>query len=128
MLWRRASLLALCLGAGGVFGQAQEAPASNAGQLVQEAFERNREILAARQRVEEARGLLRQAGIRPVPSVEMSAGSGRPLGTKGEEEYTVGYFHPIETGGKGFTNAAAMPLRRSAAPQRGCVERGIRKR
>lgn len=100
MLWRRASLLALFIGAGGVFGQSQEAPAASVEQLVQQAFERNREILAARQRVEEARGLLRQAGVRPVPTVEVNAGSGRPLGTQGEEEYTVGYFQPIETGGK----------------------------
>jgi cobalt-zinc-cadmium efflux system outer membrane protein len=35
-----------------------------------------------------------------VPSVEGIVGSGRPLGTQGEEEYTVGYFLPIETGGK----------------------------
>lgn len=100
MLWRRASLLALCIGASGMFGQVREAPAASVEQLVQQAFERNREILAARQRVEEARGLLRQAGVRPVPTVEVNAGSGRPLGTQGEEEYTVGYFQPIETGGK----------------------------
>ena len=75
MLWRRASLLALFIAAGGVFGQVPEAPASSVEQLVQQAFERNREILAARQRVEEARGLLRQAGVRPVPTVEVNAGT-----------------------------------------------------
>ena len=69
-------------------------------QLIQQAFEQNREILAAQQRVAEARGLLRQAGVRPAPTVESNAASGRPLGTKGEEEFTVGYFQPIETGGK----------------------------
>ncbi len=100
MLWRRVSLLALFIGADGVFGQMQEAPGASVERLIQHAFERNREILAARQRVEEARGLLRQAGVRPVPTVEVNAGSGRPLGTQGEEEYTVGYFQPIETGGK----------------------------
>jgi cobalt-zinc-cadmium efflux system outer membrane protein len=68
--------------------------------LIRQAFERNREILAAQQRVAEARGLLRQAGIRPVPTLEVNAGSGRPLGTAGEEEYAVGYFQPIETAGK----------------------------
>lgn len=99
MLWRRTPLLALCIWAGRLPGQA---PASSAGveQLIQQAFEHNREILAAQQRVAEARGLLRQAGVRPVPTIEVNAGSGRPLGTRGEEEYTVGYFQPIETGGK----------------------------
>jgi cobalt-zinc-cadmium efflux system outer membrane protein len=85
---------------GRTFGQAPDPSASGVDRLVQLAFEHNREILAARQRVEEARGLLRQAGVRPAPSVEVNAGSGRPLGTKGEEEYTVAYFQPLETSGK----------------------------
>jgi cobalt-zinc-cadmium efflux system outer membrane protein len=100
MLWRRTSLLACCIGAGGMFSQAQQAAVSGVDQLVQQAFEYNREILAARQRLDEARALLRQAGVRPAPTVEANAASGRPLGTQGEEEYTAGYFQPIETGGK----------------------------
>ena len=99
MPWRRNSLLAVSLYASGVFGQT---PGESSGvhRVVQLAFERNREILAAQQRVAEARGLLRQAGVRPAATVEVNAGSGRPLGTQGEEEYAVGYFHPIETAGK----------------------------
>ncbi len=85
--------------ASGVFGQTP-VPSSGVDQLIQQAFEHNREILAAQQRLAEARGLLRQAGIRAAPTVEVNAGTGRPLGTQGEEEYSVGYFHPIETGGK----------------------------
>jgi outer membrane protein, heavy metal efflux system len=100
MLWRRTSLLALCMGAGRLLGQTQVTTAPGVEQLVRSAFEHNREIQAARQRVEEARGLLRQAGVRPVPAIEVNAGSGRPLGTRGEEEYSAGYFQPIETGGK----------------------------
>src|SRR5262249_42475583 len=42
----------------------------------------------------------RQAGIRPTPTLEVEGGTGRPLGTTGEEEYSAGYFHPIELGGK----------------------------
>ncbi len=99
MLWRGVSLLAFTLWAGSVFGQGS-GPLSELDQLIQQALESNREILAARQRVAEARSLLRQAGVRPAPTVEANAASGRPLGTQGEEEYTVGYFHPIETGGK----------------------------
>jgi outer membrane protein, heavy metal efflux system len=101
MWWRRTSLLAICLGASRLLGQAPQAgPTSSARQLIEQAFEHNREILAARQRVEEARGLLRQAGVRPAPTIEASAGSGRPLGTQGEEEYALGFMQPIETGGK----------------------------
>lgn len=68
--------------------------------LVQTAFERSREILATRQRLVEAQGLLRQAGVRPNPTLEIEGGTGRPLGTQGEEEYSAGYFQPIELGGK----------------------------
>ncbi|MEI9973514.1 MAG: hypothetical protein WDO73_16590 [Ignavibacteriota bacterium] len=35
-----------------------------------------------------------------MPTIEVNAASGRPLGTIGEEEYTVGYFQPIATSGK----------------------------
>jgi outer membrane protein TolC len=74
--------------------------ASTARELVQLATSRNRELLAARQRIAEAQGLLRQSGIRLAPTVEVEAGTGRPLGTHGEAEYSASYFHPIETGGK----------------------------
>src|SRR5262249_27545977 len=88
-------------GASRLLGPApQPVPAPSVNQLIEEAFDRNREILAARQRVQEAEGLLRQAGVRPVPTMEANAGSGRPLSSQGEQEYTVGYFQPIETGGK----------------------------
>ena len=68
--------------------------------LVQLASTRNREVLAARQRIAEAEALLRQAGVRLNPTVEIEAGTGRPLGTHGEEEYSASYFQPIEMGGK----------------------------
>lgn len=98
MFWRRVSPLALTFWASGLFGQAPET--AGVDRLIQEAFVRNREILAVHQRVTEARGLLRQAGVRPVPTVETNGASGKPLGTPGEEEYSVGYFQPIETGKK----------------------------
>src|SRR5581483_4630222 len=98
MFWRRVSLLALPFWASGLFSQTPEI--SGLDRLIQEAFARNRELLAVQQRVAEARGLLRQAGVRPVPTIETNGASGRPLGTVGEEEYSVGYFQPIETGGK----------------------------
>jgi cobalt-zinc-cadmium efflux system outer membrane protein len=63
-------------------------------------LERNRDLIAARQRLAEAQGLLRQAGIRLAPTLEITTSTGRPLGTPGESEYSAGYFYPIETGGK----------------------------
>jgi cobalt-zinc-cadmium efflux system outer membrane protein len=96
MHWRVAPVLSL-LWASGLFGQT---PRSGVEGLIREAFSRNREILAVQQRLAEARGLLRQAGVRPSPTIESSGGSGRPFGIRGEDAYTLEYFQPIETGGK----------------------------
>ena len=68
--------------------------------LVDLAIERNRDLLATREKIQEAQAILRQAGVRPVPTLEVEGVTGRPLGTKGEEEYTAGYFYPLETSGK----------------------------
>ncbi len=68
--------------------------------LVGLAIEGNRDLLATRERIQEAQALLRQAGVRPAPTIEVEGATGRPLGTKGEEEYSAGYFYPIETSGK----------------------------
>ena len=98
MLWRSASALALYMGSCGLLlGQTA---AAGPDPLIRTALEQNRDLQAARQRVAEARGLLRQAGVRPVPTVEANVASGRPLGTRGEEEYSVGFQQPVEMGGK----------------------------
>jgi cobalt-zinc-cadmium efflux system outer membrane protein len=70
------------------------------GDAVRKALEANREFLAARQRLAETKGLLRQAGVRPAPAVEVTGASGRPLGTPGEHEVSIGYVQPVETAGK----------------------------
>jgi cobalt-zinc-cadmium efflux system outer membrane protein len=80
-------------------GQSGGALASG-DELVRIALERNRDYLALRQRLAEAQALLRQAGVRPAPTLEVEGSTGRPLGTVGEEEYSAAYFHPIETSGK----------------------------
>ena len=98
MLRTSTSLLALCVGTSRLIGQTPVS--SGVDQIIQQALEQNREILAAQQRVAEARGVLRQAGVRPAGTVESNVASGRPLATQGEEEFTVGYSQPIETGGK----------------------------
>lgn len=69
-------------------------------QLVQSAMTRNGELVAVRQRTLEAQGLLRQAGFRPNPIVETEFMSGAPTGSDGEREFSVGYAHTFELGGK----------------------------
>jgi len=81
-------------------GQSQTEQPASAADLVQAGIERNREFLAAKQRIAEAQALLRQAGVRPAPTLEVEGSTGRPLGTRGDEEYSAGYFQPIETFGK----------------------------
>ena len=80
-------------------GQSQ-APAQTitVSELAAQALQRNRNLLAARERVAEAQGLLRQAGLRLAPSIEVEGGTGRPLGTRGEEEYSAAFFYPFEIG------------------------------
>lgn len=92
-------LVAACLFAASMQSQAP-AETITVGELAAQALQRNRDLLAARERVAEAQGLLRQAGVRLAPSIEVEAGTGRPLGTRGEEEYSAAFFYPFETGAK----------------------------
>jgi outer membrane protein, heavy metal efflux system len=70
------------------------------GALIKIAIERNGELLALRQRIAEGTALARQAGVRPAPSIEFEAGTGRPLGSTGDQEYRAGYSQPVEIGNK----------------------------
>ena len=93
-----ASVLALLLAAP---AQPQASkPLFTIDELVALSLERNGDLLAARQRLTEAEGLLRQAGVRLAPTLEAEGTTGRPVGTKGEEAYSAAFFYPIETGGK----------------------------
>lgn len=85
---------------------AGQSPRADAGdrlgvsQIVDLALARNAELQAARRRTAEAQGLLRQAGLRPRPSVDFELGAGRPVGSRGEHDLSVGYSHVFELGGK----------------------------
>lgn len=89
-------------------GQAPTAPPSyidqtrgtGIDQLVEMALNRNAELLATRQRIAEAQGLLRQSAFRTNPAIEASYGNGAPLGSPGQQEFSVGYSHIFELGGK----------------------------
>jgi cobalt-zinc-cadmium efflux system outer membrane protein len=78
-----------------VWGQAY-----SADDLIRIAAAKSRALQALEQRVAEARGLLRLAGVRPGPSLEFDGATGKPLGSPGKEEFSAGYSHPIEISGK----------------------------
>ncbi|RPJ59002.1 MAG: TolC family protein [Acidobacteria bacterium] len=85
------------------FLQAQSGDAGEAvsvDRMVELALSRNPELLAARQRLAEAEGLLRQAGLRPNPAIDVSVANGDALNSSGEREVSVGYSHTFELGGK----------------------------
>ena len=65
--------------------------------LVRYALANNGELLAARQMIEEARGRLRQAGLRPNPMLEASGS--RALNTP-DNTQTFGAELPLELGGR----------------------------
>jgi cobalt-zinc-cadmium efflux system outer membrane protein len=64
------------------------------------AIERNRGFLAAKARISETEALLRQAGVRPTPTIEVEGATGRLAGSPGESAYSAAYFHTFETGNK----------------------------
>src|SRR5262249_29974855 len=80
--------------------RSQQAGSISLSELLTRAVQTNRNLLAARQQIEEARGLLRQAGVRPAPVLEAGGVTGRPLATVGEEQFLATISREFETGGK----------------------------
>jgi outer membrane protein, heavy metal efflux system len=78
----------------------QAAPPRTLNELLEMAARENRDLRAVRERAEEARGALRQAAVRPPPTLDVGGGSGRPLGSPGENQFSVGIAQTVETGGK----------------------------
>jgi cobalt-zinc-cadmium efflux system outer membrane protein len=78
----------------------QPSSASTADQLVEAAIARNREFSAFNQRIAEAQGQLRQAGVRPAPEIQIQTAGGQPLGNAGEDQVSIAYAHTIEVFGK----------------------------
>jgi cobalt-zinc-cadmium efflux system outer membrane protein len=101
MLWKQVVFVTVAIGVVASLARGQTAPAAlSEADLIDMAVQRNQDFLAVRQRIAETQGLLRQAGIRPAPAVEIEESTGRPLGSPGEQAFSAGYFHPIETFGK----------------------------
>lgn len=68
--------------------------------LVRRALASNGELAAARLDIERARARLRQAGLRPNPTLDFEQTTGRFTGATGETERSIGVAVPIELGGK----------------------------
>jgi cobalt-zinc-cadmium efflux system outer membrane protein len=68
--------------------------------MVRRALDSNRELAAVRLDVERARAQLRQAGLRPNPTLDFEHTSGRIVGSPGERETAIGFALPLEVGGQ----------------------------
>jgi cobalt-zinc-cadmium efflux system outer membrane protein len=73
---------------------------ASANEIVRRALAANGELAAARLEIERARARLRQAGLRPNPTIDVEQTAGRFTGSMGESETSVGIAIPIELGGK----------------------------
>lgn len=80
--------------------QSRAAREVNVEELQRLALARNVDLMAVRQEIAAARGLLTQTRLRPNPGLDVTMGTGRPLGSPGEREIEVGYAHTFELGGK----------------------------
>ena len=94
------SLCALLLSASLLGAQQGPPSVSTVDDLVRTGIANNRDLAAVRERVAEAKGLARQAGVRPPPTLGLNGTTGKPLGTIGEEQYGGELSEPIETFGK----------------------------
>src|SRR3954471_19807439 len=99
---KRKRVLPLCFGVlftSAVAG-AQENSSTTLEDLVRASLDRNREVLALRQRVAQFQGLAKQAGVRRAPSLEAEGVSSRPFGSAGEQQFSAAFVQPVETFGK----------------------------
>ena len=68
--------------------------------LVEQGFNRRADLQAARQRLAIAEGRVRQASLRPNPTLDAEYGSQRILGGEPESDLSIGVTQFFETGGK----------------------------
>jgi outer membrane protein, heavy metal efflux system len=73
---------------------------ASSGDLIRRALRSNAELAATRLDYDRARARLRQAGLRPNPTVDFEYGTGRFIGSPGERGATVGFAMPLELGGQ----------------------------
>ncbi len=97
---RRVLRLSLGVLLASALADSQERTSITLEDLVRTSLDRNREVLALRQRVAQSRGLEKQAGVRPAPSLEAEGVSSRPLGSAGEQQFSAAFVQPVENFGK----------------------------
>lgn len=73
---------------------------TSSSDLVRRALTTNGELLATRLDIERARARMRQAGLRPNPTIDFEQTTGRFTGSAGESETSIGLALPLEMGGK----------------------------
>ena len=73
---------------------------SSSNDLVRRALASNGELAAVRIELERARARVRQAGLRPNPTLDFEQTTGRFTGAPGESEISIGVALPLELGGK----------------------------
>ena len=78
----------------------EQASGTSPSDLVRRAFPANLELTAARLDLERGRARLRQAGLRPNPTLDIEHASGRLTGSSDERDISVGLAVPIEIGGR----------------------------
>lgn len=81
-----------------------------AEKLAEEAFARSRELLAARQTLEIAKGRLIQAGLRPNPTFDLEQTTDYLTGRSGEGNTAIGTTQVFELGGKRSKRVAVAQL------------------
>ena len=78
----------------------QPAVITSVDDLVRAGIQNNRDLASARARIDEARGQVLQAGVRPAASLDLTGATGEPLGTTGEDQYGAAVSQTLETFGK----------------------------
>jgi cobalt-zinc-cadmium efflux system outer membrane protein len=73
---------------------------SSSSDLVRRALAFNSELAAIRLDIERGRARVRQAGLRPNPTIDFEQETGRFTGSTGERETSIGFALPLEMGGK----------------------------
>ncbi len=76
------------------------AQGASSNEIVRRALTSNGELAAARLDIVRARARLRQAGLRPNPTLDFEQTTGRLTGSAGESETSIGVALPLELGGK----------------------------
>ena len=73
---------------------------ASSNDLIRRALNSNGEIAAVRLEIDRARARLRQAGLRPNPTLDFEQSNGKYTGSSGESETSIGISLPLEVGGQ----------------------------